>query len=71
MFAANPQVGDLVDALRRVDDAAVGDAEGMHGFGDSLLTADADPRVLNNDQVALEVWFWNTRQESGKSKPAD
>ena len=29
--AADPEVGDLVEVLRRVDDAAVGDAEGGHG----------------------------------------
>jgi hypothetical protein len=30
VFAANPQIRHLVDALSRVDDAAIGDAKGNH-----------------------------------------
>ncbi len=30
VLAADPQVGDLVQPLGRIDDAAVGDAQGVH-----------------------------------------
>ena len=31
MLAANPHVGNLIEILRGIDDAAVGDAQGVHG----------------------------------------
>ena len=30
-LAANPKIRDLIDALRRIDQPAIGDAKGWHG----------------------------------------
>ena len=35
VFAANPQIANAVEILRRVDDPAIGNAEGVHG-GDCM-----------------------------------